>query len=150
MRIRLSAGWRRALPAAGLLALLAYLAVAVPSALLATWARVRDVPEASRDDARAALARFRVPEYAASIDRIRETLPENAEYLILENDAARIVRFDLAPRRAVFGGNARDLRTNVTRETLASLPRWTVIPSVVAPGPYLVETRVLAERGTLP
>jgi len=142
--------WRRALPAAGLLALLAYLAVAVPSALFATWARVRDVPEASRDDARAALVRLRGPSYADAIDRIRETLPEDAEYLILESDADTIVRFDLAPRRAVFAGNPRDLRTNVTREKLASLPRWTVIPSVVAPGPYLVETRVLAERGTLP
>jgi len=150
LRIRLSTGWRRALPAAGLLALFAYLAVAVPSALFATWARVRDLPEASRDDARAALARFRGPEYAAAIDRIRAALPEDAEYLILEGDANKIVRFDLAPRRAVFGGNAKDLRTNVTREKLASLPRWTVVPSVVAPWPYLVETRVLAERGVLP
>ena len=150
MRIRLSAGWRRALPAAGLLALLAYLVVAVPSALFATWVRIRDVPEASHDDARAALVRMRGSSYADAVDRIRQILPEDAEYLILENGADKIVRFDLAPRRAVFGGNAKDLRANVTREKLASLPRWTVIPSVVAPGPYLVETRVLAERGALP
>ncbi len=142
--------WHRALPAAGLLALLSYLAIAVPSTVLATWARVRDFPGASRDDAHAALVRFRGPEYATAITRIREALPEGAEYLILTNGSTTMVRFDLAPRRAVFGGNPSDLRTNVTPGKLASLPRWTVIPSVDPPGPRLVETSLLAERGTLP
>lgn len=146
--------WRRALPAAGLLALGAYLLPAVFLGLAAAWGRVHAARTEVRDDAWAALARQRGKPYADGIARIREALPEDSEYLIIENDgagdAAMIVRFDLAPRRAIFGGNARDLRANVTPAKLPSLPRWTVIPSVADPGPRLVETRLLAERGAPP
>lgn len=146
--------WRRALPAAGLLALGAYLVPAVPLGLAAAWGRVQAARTDGRNDSWSALASQRGKPYAEGIARIREALPEDAEYLILENDAASdadmFVRFDLAPRRAIFGGNTRDLRANVTLEKLSSLPRWTVIPSVAEPGPRLVETRLLAERSALP
>ncbi|HQQ78300.1 MAG TPA: hypothetical protein PLB01_13180 [Thermoanaerobaculia bacterium] len=150
MKVRRSSSWRRALPAAGVLAVAAYLAYGVPAALVTSWTRAGASRAAARDGAEAALARFRGPEYAASIARIRESLPEDAEYLILESPAQMMVRFDLAPRRAVFGGNAKDLAANVTPALLPSLPKWTVIPSVDPPGPRLVETRVLAEKGAIP
>jgi hypothetical protein len=150
VRIRRSSAWRRALPAAGLVALAAYLAFGVPTALVASWTRAGASRTAARDGAEAALVRFRGPEYAAAIARIREALPEDAEYLILESPAQMMVRFDLAPRRAVFGGNAKNLAANVTPALLPWLPKWTVIPSVDPPGPRLVETRALAEKGAIP
>ncbi len=99
MRIRRSQGWRRALPAAGLLAVGAYLCWSLPPVLVATRRRIRDAGRASRDDAQAALARLRGPEYAAAIQRIREALPDRSEYLLIRNDSYTMVRFDLAPRR---------------------------------------------------
>ena len=60
------------------------------------------------------------------------------------------VRFDLAPRRAVFGGAAEDVAHNVTSAKLPTLPEWTVIPRLDPPGPRLVRTRVVAERGSRP
>jgi hypothetical protein len=150
VRIRRSAGWRRALPAVGLLALAAYLVFAVPTALVASWARVETARGAARENARDAHVRLRGSEYVAAIERIRDILPEDAEYLLIEGTSDALVRFDLAPRRAIFGGNTRDLRTNVTLEKLTSLPHWAVIPSLDPPGPRLVETRLIAEKGALP
>jgi len=150
VRVRRSSAWRRALPAAGLVALAAYLAFGVPTALVTAWTRAAAAGPAARDGAEAALVRQRGAEYAAAIARIRETLPEDAEYLILETPAQVMVRFDLAPRRAVFGGGAKDLATNVTPGKLPTLPEWTVIPNLDAPGPRLVKTRLVAERGSVP
>ena len=150
VKVGRSPAWRRALPAAGLLAVAAYFAYGVPTALVASWTRAAASRAAAREGAEAALVRFRGPEYAAAIARIREALPEDAEYLLLESPAQSMVRFDLAPRRAVFGGNAKNLAANVTPALLPSLPKWTVIASVDPPGPRLVETRVLAEKGAIP
>lgn len=138
------------MPAAGLLVLAAYLAAAVPPGLAAAWTRVQTAQTEGRDDAWAALARRRGRAYADAIARIREALPEDAVYLLLDTGTDVIVRFDLAPRRAVFGGPPADVAKNVSPDRLASLPRWTVIPSLAPPGPRLVETRVLAEKGAVP
>ena len=150
MRIRASALSRRALPAAGLLAVGTFLVLRIPAALLSSAERLAAAASASRDDAGAALVRQRGAEYAAAIARIREVLPEDAEYLLLETPAHMIVRFDLAPRRAVFGGRPAEIGAFVTPGRLPSLPKWTVIPSLEAPGPRLVETRLLPEQGALP
>lgn len=152
VRIRRSSAWRRALPAAGLLAVGAYVAFGVPSALVKSWTRAAAAPGAARDDAAAALARQRGPEYAAAIRILRERLPADGAYLLLteQEGADMIVRFDLAPRRAVFGGAPKDIATNVTSARLPALPEWTVIASLVPPGPSLLKTRLLAEKGALP
>jgi hypothetical protein len=150
VRVRRSAGWRRALPAAGLLALLSYLAVAVPSGLLETAARLGDLPESAHADGRAALARFRGAPYAEAIERIRETLPADSVYLLLAGENGNAIRFDLAPRRAVSGGPFREAASDLTPARLATLPKWTVIPGRFPQGPRLVETRLLAGDGAVP
>ena len=152
MRIRRPQGWRRALPAAGLVAVGAYLLWNVPSALVASWTRFAAAGRGSRDDAQAALARLRGPAYAAAIQSIRERLPANGEYLLLAGTLGtdKVVRFDLAPRRAIFGGSPKDVASNVTPGKLPTLPKWTVIPSLDPPGPRLVETRLVAGKGALP
>ena len=149
MKIRSSPAWRRVLPAAGLIALAAYLAVAVPLGLAAAWTRIHLARTDARDDAWAALARTRGRAYAEAIERIREVLPENERYLLVHGGrGATFVRFDLAPRQAVWGGELGKIASSVTPATLATLPRWTVISGPT--GPRLVETRVLAEKGGLP
>jgi hypothetical protein len=134
----------------GLLALAAYLVFAVPTALVASWARAETARTAARDRARDAHVRLRGPDYVSAIERIREALPEDAEYLLMEGVSGVFVRFDLAPRRAVFGGSPKDVASNIKPARLAALPKWTVIPSVDPPGPRLVETRLVAEKGALP
>jgi hypothetical protein len=64
--------------------------------------------------------------------------------------ADAFVRFDLAPRRAIFGGEPKDVADNVTPAKLHALPEWTIIPRLDPPGPRLVKTRLLAEKGAVP
>lgn len=88
----------------------------------------------------------------AAIQRIREGLPQDSVYLLVgARDGADVfVRFDLAPRRAVFGGALADISHNISRATLDGLPEWTVIPRLDGPGPRLIRTRFLAETGSIP
>ncbi len=146
--------WRRALPAAGLVAFAAFASFALPVGIRNAAAGLASGVRQRGDDAREALVRLRGAAYADALDRIRAAIPEDGEYLLLENDeardAVRAVRVDLAPRRAVVGGRTGDVRRNVTVDALPKLPRWTVIPAIAEPGPRLVETRALAETGRLP
>lgn len=144
---------RRLFPLVGLAALAAFLVLRLPGAVDDALRRVRHARRDRALDADSALARVRGSEYVAAIHRIREELPPDSEYLLLElipGGADYFVRFDLAPRRAVFGGAAEDVAHNVTSAKLPTLPEWTVIARLDPPGPRLVRTRVVAERGTLP
>ena len=143
---------RRLLPLAGLVALAAFLVLRLPAALHASWTRVTTAWRDRALDADAALVRMRGPEYVAAIRRIREELPADSEYLLLSasSGADVFVRFDLAPRRAVFGGRPKDVAHNVTPAKLGGLPEWTIIPLLEPPGPRLVRTRVIAEKGGIP
>jgi hypothetical protein len=143
---------RRLTPLVGLAALAAFLVLHLPAALADSWSRVRDAWRDRALDADSALARMRGPEYVAALHRIREVLPADSEYLLLAaaSGADVFVRFDLAPRRAIFGGKAKDVADNVTPAKLPTLPEWTIIPLLDPPGPRLVKTRLLAEKGALP
>ncbi len=143
---------RRLLPLVGLIALAVHLATSVPPALRASRSGLKDAWRDRSLDSNASLARLRGPEYVAAIGRIREQLPADSEYLLLvgSGGADVFVRFDLAPRRAIFGGEPKDVAYNVTPEKLLTLPEWAVIPRLDGPGPQLVRTRLLAEMGSVP
>jgi hypothetical protein len=143
---------RRLAPLVGLVALAAFLAMRLPAALAASWSRVTAAWRDRALDADSALAQVRGPEYVAAIHRIREKLPADSEYLLLAaaGGVDVFVRFDLAPRRAIFGGQPTDVAHNVTLAKLPTRPEWTVIPRLRPPGPSLVETRLLAEKGAVP
>jgi hypothetical protein len=142
---------RPLLPLLGLVALVVFLALRLPVAVSGSLRRATDAWRDRTFDAETALAHMRGPEYVAAIRRIREELPADAEYLLLSSASGAdiFVRFDLAPRRAVFGGSPKDIATNVTPAKLPTLPRWTIIPLLDPPGPRLLETRLLAERGVV-
>jgi hypothetical protein len=143
---------RRLLPLAGLVALAAFLVLRLPAALDDSRRRVKNAWRERSLDADSAIARLRGPEYVAAIHGIREMLPADSEYLLLAGPGGAdvFVRFDLAPRRAVFGGEPKDVAYNVTPAKLSTLPEWTVIPRLEPSGPRLVRTRAIAEEGALP
>lgn len=143
---------RRLFPLIGLVALAAFLVLRLPAAIADSWSRVRGAWRDRGLDADSALAQLRGPEYVAAIHRIREMLPPDSEYLLLSasSGADVFVRFDLAPRRAIFGGRPEDIADNLTPARLLTLPEWTIIPLLEPPGPRLVKTRLLAEKGAVP
>lgn len=72
--------------------------------------------------------RIRRPDYLEALALLRNVIPEGAEYLIL--DATRNsgdvywIRFDLAPRRPVYGGTLEELRAHgLTKDA----PRYGVL-----------------------
>jgi len=142
----------RLLPLVGLVALAAFLVLRLPAALAVSWSRATAAWRDRALNADSALAQMRGSEYVTAIHRIREELPSDSEYLLLAvpGGADVFVRFDLAPRRAIFGGALTDVAYNVTPAKLRALPEWTVIARLDPPGPRLVKTRLLAEKGAVP
>src|ERR1700688_62901 len=99
------------LTAAGLLGL--FLAVAVPRALLGAGDEVIQAANAHESLAEAR-ARVLGEDYSRAIDQIRGELPPDEGYLLVEgghpdSGGAYWVRYDLAPRRAVYLGRLDEL-----------------------------------------
>jgi hypothetical protein len=84
--------------------------------------------------------------YARKVEEIRRAIPRNEVYALVDgdNDGVKIggtlwVRFDLAPRRAVFLGPRKNLHNFAeVRRRVPSGVRWVVIGHSEAP-PELVE-----------
>ncbi len=127
--------WRRFADGLALALLVAFLVVAVPAAARTALWRIGSCLRHLGEPLAAARARLQGPAYAAAIDRLRATIPLDEPYLLIDRsrpgEAAAIwVRYELAPRRAVFfrGRDAADagwLRRRVPRPV-----HWVV----VAPG----------------
>jgi hypothetical protein len=84
------------------------------------------------------------PQYAQAIEEIRRTIPRHAVYALVDADPVEEgsvlwVRFDLAPRRAIYLGFLHDLRSARTvRVRLIREARWVIVASVRRP-PALYE-----------
>lgn len=84
------------------------------------------------------------PQYAQAIEEIRRTIPRDEVYALVDADRAEEgsvlwVRFDLAPRRAIYLGFLHDLREPRTvRQRLIREARWIIVASVRRP-PVLYE-----------
>ncbi|HVR07377.1 MAG TPA: hypothetical protein VMW75_04970 [Thermoanaerobaculia bacterium] len=114
-----------AMAAAGLLGL--YLAVAVPKGL---WRAGGEVADAVDDHESPDQARRRLfgDSYTDAIDEIRRALPAGEGYLMVEGGSGMLggtywVRYDLAPRRAVYLGRLNELTSaqQVRRRLVANL-----------------------------
>lgn len=139
-----AAAWRLA----GIAALAAFALARLPGTLVEARGRMFHAAREWGGPEEAALARFRGAAYVEAIRKIRAAIPEDGEYAIFASHGEEmLIRFDLAPRRAIFGGELRDLARDLTPAAAAALPRWTVLPGTP---PRLVETRALAESGPLP
>ena len=96
------------------LALVAVLAPLLWQAVETTRERIKGAGRHLGESLALSRTRMRRADYLESLAGLRNAIPENAEYLIL--DASRNsgdiywIRFDLAPRRPVYGGTLEEIR----------------------------------------
>jgi hypothetical protein len=91
-----------------------FLVAAVPQALARAAGMLRLARHAARETPAAARARVAGDDYSRAIDDIRRALPPTEAYLLVEGGrpqegGAYWVRYDLAPRRALFLGRLTEL-----------------------------------------
>lgn len=91
------------------------------------------------------------PAYVQAIEEIRRTIPLHGTYALVDADPAERgnvfwVRFDLVPRRAVYLGTLRDLRSpRIVRERMIREARWVIVASPHEP-PVLYDRRELLQK----
>lgn len=139
---------RSSFPATLALVLLAtHLAVAVPRALLRSAREGRNLIANRHETPFQKRARNFGSGYAEAIERIRRKIPPDGAYLLInthrdfEEGGPLWIKFDLAPRRAVYLGKLDRLGSaERLRRRLPRAARWVVL----AHGPY--DPPVLIER----
>jgi hypothetical protein len=141
----------RALDALAVATLGFYMAVAVP------WSLLRSGDELSRaanthESREAARLRVHGEAYTRGIDEIRRQLPLDQAYLLVEAGKQRLggaywVRYDLAPRRAVFLGRAVELTDpDRVRKRLTANLRQVVISYGPKQAPRLLPRYVFVQE----
>ena len=93
------------------------------------------------------------PEYVRAIDEIRRKIPRDGAYILIsavpEDEGAQFwVKYDLAPRRAVYLGELRSLQpVDRLRGRMPRAARWVVIAQGGYRPPVLIERfRFIQER----
>lgn|ERR1700674_1578589 len=102
------------------------------------------------EDARGARVRLMGAATVAAFDSLRQAIPADGDYLLVDGGeedqaAAYWVRFELAPRRAVFVGRLREMEG--TPQPVWKLPaasRWVVVANPAGP-PRLLTPQELVE-----
>jgi hypothetical protein len=126
-----------AIAAAGMLVV--FLVAALPGALQEAWSEVHS---AAHDHENLTEARIRIfgDSYIRAIDEIRRALPADESYLVVEGGSGALggtywVRYDLAPRRAVYLGRLSELTSadEVRRRLTANLRHVVVAYSTAKP-----------------
>jgi hypothetical protein len=119
---------------------LLFLATAVPPAILQSGGRVLWAASLAKEDEETARRRFLGEPWARSIDEIRQVIPPDGEYLLASAEGTEDtywIRFELAPRRALFLGRWSQLPAGAL---LPPGPRWVVV-AFEEPRPPLLMTR---------
>jgi hypothetical protein len=138
---------RRSFLARLVLALLAIqLAAALPRALLRSAHEGRDLIVHRNETPLQQRVRTFGPGYVQAIEQIRRTIPPDGAYLLInghggvEEGGPIWVKFDLAPRRAVYLGKLEDLgNADRLRRRMPRAARWVVIAHGEYDPPILVE-----------
>jgi hypothetical protein len=136
----------RALATLAVAAFLGFLAVAIPVALARSAGESRAALRFAGETALQRRTRVFGASYADAIEALRIAIPRDASYLLFNGDDREEggplwVRFDLAPRRAVFLGRLSDAGSAPRIKRRAPrAARW----AVIAYGPY--RAPVLLER----
>jgi hypothetical protein len=132
-----------------LLIFLGFLAVAVPIALMRSTGEARAALDLADETAFQRRTRTFGVAYTDAIEAIRTAIPRDGAYLLFNGDDTEEggplwVRFDLAPRRAIFLGRLSDAGSAPrVKRRAPRAARWVVI----AYGPY--RAPVLMERHEL-
>jgi hypothetical protein len=143
-RARLQAHLGRAMAMAALVAMGLFLVAAVPGALEEAW---DEVGIAARTHESPSEARTRIfgESYTRAIDEIRRALPADEGYLLVEGGSGLLggsywVRYDLAPRRAIYLGRLDELTdANRLRRRLSANLRHVVVAFAAGKPPRLYD-----------
>jgi hypothetical protein len=110
-----------------------FLVLSVPRALTRSAWRFSLAASTVGEDPAAARRRLMGEPWVEAIERIRQAVPRDGEYLLVSGGEWALgcpywVRFDLAPRRALYVGQANQL-TDVAklRSDLEPTPLWVVV-----------------------
>ena len=138
---------RSSLATLALVLLAAHLAVSIPRALRRSTWEVRNLIATRHETPFEKRVRSFGPGYALAIEQIRRTIPPDGAYLLFnghpgfEEGGPLWVKFDLAPRRAVYLGKLDEIgNADRLRRRMPRAARWVVI----AHGPY--DPPVLVDR----
>jgi hypothetical protein len=122
-----------ALRAAALALFALFLAVSLPSAAVRAAKRLAQAAGLAGEDWSAARRRVFGAPWVEAVEAIRRTIPRDAPYLLVdatreEEGGAYWVRYELAPRPALFLGKVQDLPPpdRLARQ-LAGGPPWVVV-----------------------
>jgi hypothetical protein len=137
----------RSLLASIALALLAVqLAASVSWALLKSFEESRSMLILRNETPLEQRSRTYGPDYTMAIERIRQTIPLDGAYVLInghpdeEEGGPLWVKFDLAPRRAVYLGKLSDLQdVDRLRRRMPRAARWVVIAHGSYEPPILIE-----------
>jgi hypothetical protein len=143
---------RTVLASLALLLLALHLALSLPSVVRVSAQRVSHLYWTWGESPREERSRSFSPAYAEAIEKIRTTIPRDGAYVLVNGDplddgGPLWVKFDLAPRRAVYLGRLREgddgsrLRNRVPRAA-----RWVVIAYGGYRPPLLLERHELVRR----
>jgi hypothetical protein len=140
--------WIRA--AVGLGALALFLAAAVPVSLRTAASLTGWAQERRRLDAAGARSAVFGEAYVRGIEKIRRLIPEDAAYYLVtagpqETGPMCWVRYELAPRRAIFLGTLGRLKRRQLRLLRSRPVDWVVISGGAATPPRLLPRQELVD-----
>lgn len=100
-------------------------------------------------------ARLFGAEYAREVEEIRRAIPRDGVYLLFDGDEKELggaiwIRFDLAPRRAVFLGFLKDAGTAESFQAIRQAireTRWVVIGYAKKPPRLMASSELLRRLG---
>lgn len=144
---------RSSLATLALVLLAVHLGMAVPRALLRSSWEVRNLIATRHETPFEKRVRSFGPGYTQAIEQIRRKIPPDGAYLLInshpdfEEGGPLWVKYDLAPRRAVYLGKLDDLGSaDRLRRRMPRAARWVVIAHGPYDPPVLVERHVFVKQ----
>jgi hypothetical protein len=143
-RVGMQAYLSRALALAAVVAIGLFLVAAVPGAVGEAWDEA-GIAASTHESLGAARIRIYGESYTRAIDEIRRALPADEGYLLVEGGSGLLggtywVRYDLAPRRAVFLGRLDELTSaDRLRRRLSANLRHVVVAFAAGKPPRLYD-----------
>ncbi len=130
-----------------------YLALSIPRALLRSAREVKNLIAHRHETPYEKRVRSFGPGYAEAIENIRRKIPPDGAYVLInarkdfEEGGPIWVKFDLAPRRAVYLGKLDKLgNAERMRRRLPRAARWVVLAHGPYDPPVLLERHVFIEQ----
>lgn len=133
-------------------ALAGFILYRLPLAIHTSHQCLKDGMKYGAEDFASTRSRYLGKLYVEAIWKIREVIPPNEEYFIVEGTdnemTSYFVRFDLAPRPCLFLGRVKDLKRDFSlRRRPMDLPRYVVIARLDGAGPVVKDAASFFSSG---